>query len=204
MRNFEERKAEVFRRSEDRIKERKRKRNRILALCIPLCLVVTVWSVGVLPSLFAQKGNDAECEDDGSLYGDKAPGSEGSFIEESKTHNFVSVSVQGKGYTGEITDTVSVGKVFQNIYDILDANGGYKELIGDYTENLDDVENEDMAAESTLESERYIITLESSEGNNRVYILNGNILYDQALGEEISLTKEQLNDLLVALELADY
>ena len=42
MRSFEERKAEVFRRSENRIKERKRNRNRILAMCIPICLVITV------------------------------------------------------------------------------------------------------------------------------------------------------------------
>ncbi len=54
MRNFEERKAEVFRRSENRIKERRRSFKRMLAFCIPLCLIVTVLSVtmlyGILPS----------------------------------------------------------------------------------------------------------------------------------------------------------
>lgn len=42
-------KAEVFRRSEKRIKERRRMRRRVLALCIPLCLIVTIWSVSILP-----------------------------------------------------------------------------------------------------------------------------------------------------------
>ena len=56
MRNFEERKAEVFRRSENRIKERKRNRNRILAMCIPLCLVVTVWSIMILKPYAFEKG----------------------------------------------------------------------------------------------------------------------------------------------------
>ncbi len=51
MRSFEERKAEVFRRSENRIKERKRNRNRILAMCIPICLVITVWSIMILPTM---------------------------------------------------------------------------------------------------------------------------------------------------------
>lgn len=51
MRNFEERKAEVFRRSENRIKKRKRNRNRILAMCIPICLVITVWSIMILPAM---------------------------------------------------------------------------------------------------------------------------------------------------------
>ena len=205
MRNFEERKAEVFRRSENRIKEHKRNRNRILTLCIPLCIVLTVWSVATLPPFFSQKSNDAECEDGGSLNGDKASGSAGDFfIEESKTHNFIFVSVKGKGYDGKITDAAGVGNVFDTIYDILEANGGYKDIIGDYAENVVDAENKDLVAESTLESERYVITMKSSEGNKRVYILNGNILYDQAFGKEISLTQEQLNDLLVALELADY
>ena len=51
MRSFEERKAEVFRRSENRIKERRKARSRALAVCIPLCLIITVWSVMVLPAM---------------------------------------------------------------------------------------------------------------------------------------------------------
>ena len=51
MRSFEERKAEVLRRSENRIKERKKARSRALAVCIPLCLIITVWSVMVLPAM---------------------------------------------------------------------------------------------------------------------------------------------------------
>ena len=49
MRNFEERKAEVFRRSEKRIKERIRKRNNLLAAGIPMCLVFIVLSITFFP-----------------------------------------------------------------------------------------------------------------------------------------------------------
>lgn len=49
MRNFEERKAEVFHRSEERIHTRRKRRNCILAFCIPLCLILTVWSAGLFP-----------------------------------------------------------------------------------------------------------------------------------------------------------
>lgn len=49
MRNFEQRKAEVFRRSEKRIHTRRKRRNCILAFCIPLCLILTVWSAGLFP-----------------------------------------------------------------------------------------------------------------------------------------------------------
>ncbi len=57
MRNFEERKAEVFRRSENRIIERKRNRNHLLAWCVPMCLILTVWSVTILPAMMAVMGN---------------------------------------------------------------------------------------------------------------------------------------------------
>lgn len=49
MRNFEQRKAEVFRRSEERIHTRRKQRNCILAFCIPLCLILTVWLAGLFP-----------------------------------------------------------------------------------------------------------------------------------------------------------
>ena len=51
MRELNECKAEVFRRSDKRIKERRRKFNRVLALCVPLCLILTFFSVTILPSM---------------------------------------------------------------------------------------------------------------------------------------------------------
>ena len=57
MRELNECTAEVFRRSEKRIKERRRTRNRVLALCIPLCLIVTMWSVMFLPAMMPAGSN---------------------------------------------------------------------------------------------------------------------------------------------------
>ncbi|MBE5930862.1 MAG: hypothetical protein E7268_07410 [Lachnospiraceae bacterium] len=51
MRNLEDCKTEVFRRSEERIKERKRKRNRVLACCIPLCLLLVAGGLYIRPLL---------------------------------------------------------------------------------------------------------------------------------------------------------
>lgn len=50
MRELDECKAEVFRRSENRRKERKKRRNRVIAWCIPLCLLVALWSVASPPA----------------------------------------------------------------------------------------------------------------------------------------------------------
>ena len=51
MRNLEDCKAEVFRRSEERIKERKRKRNRVLTCCIPLCMLLVAGGFYIRPLL---------------------------------------------------------------------------------------------------------------------------------------------------------
>lgn len=63
MRELNECKAEVFRRSENRIKERKKNRNRILALCIPLCLILTVMSITILPAMMPIGNNKTANED---------------------------------------------------------------------------------------------------------------------------------------------
>ena len=75
MRELNECKAEVFRRSDNRIKERRRNRNRILAMCIPLCLVLTIFSVMMLPGMLPA-GMDKEPEADG-LSGNATSGDRG-------------------------------------------------------------------------------------------------------------------------------
>ena len=49
MRNFEERKAEVFRRSEKRIQERKQRRNHLIMACLPLVLCITILGAFLFP-----------------------------------------------------------------------------------------------------------------------------------------------------------
>ena len=49
MRNFEERKAEVFRRSEKRIKERKQRRKHLIMACLPLVLCITILGAFLFP-----------------------------------------------------------------------------------------------------------------------------------------------------------
>lgn len=51
MRNFEERKAEIFRRSEERIIEKRKKRSRIISICIPLLIFLGAYSIFILPAM---------------------------------------------------------------------------------------------------------------------------------------------------------
>lgn len=55
MRDLNECQAEVFRRSEKRIKERKQRRNHMLMVCVPLVLCITIAGVYYLPHM----GNDS-------------------------------------------------------------------------------------------------------------------------------------------------
>ena len=205
MRELNECRAEVFRRSENRIKERKRNRNRILAMCIPLCLIVMVWSVTILPGMLPA-GKDAAGENLAQTPGnledaDGAVGSAG----ESKTHGFVSVTVKDGEYTCELTDASVVNKVFQQIFDIQEANGEYKDSADMQEPEVDgDAEHKDAASNATTNAGSITITMTSADGSKRVYTLNGLTLYDETLEKGYELTEAQRNDLLVALELADY
>lgn len=61
MRKLEQCKAEVLLRSESRIKERRKKRRRIMTWCVPLALCVTVCLAALLPAMGdRQKSADRE------------------------------------------------------------------------------------------------------------------------------------------------
>ena len=86
MRDLNECKAEVFRRSDNRIKERRRYLSRILTSCIPLCLILTVFSVTILPAMMPAgkdyapgEGAQIENKDEGNTgaLGGKKPGYDG-------------------------------------------------------------------------------------------------------------------------------
>lgn len=59
MRDLEQAKAEVFRRSNARIKKRKTIRRSIIACCIPLVLCIGFWSVTILPAMMPAKASDS-------------------------------------------------------------------------------------------------------------------------------------------------
>lgn len=68
MREINECTAEVFRRSEKRIKERKRNRNRILMCCIPFLICFTIFSAAILPAMMPAKKGENLSDNYGSVY----------------------------------------------------------------------------------------------------------------------------------------
>lgn len=199
MRNFEERKAEVFRRSEKRIKERKRNRNRILAMCIPLCLLITVLSVTILPSLLPAYNKN--------MANDGTPEAVGGLT--STSAEFVSVSVSGDGLTQQTGILVeNMDKVAQIYYSIDSAfvnagesdnkhsagSGTTEEKVEDYGDNFSQSESTNLAS-------GYMITFTTGIGTQSVYTLNGYVLTDNDTNKSVTLTDTQRLQILDQLGL---
>ena len=198
MRNFEERKAEVFRRSENRIKERKRNRNRILAFCIPLCLIVTVWSIMILPAMMpASKSNNNAGEGMdimGSVDGTDAA--------------FVRVEVMSTGTATQSTilkdNADEVAQIYYTVQSsFVSSGGGNKESANDKAE--DDAlteENKDYSQSGTTNlSSGFRIIFTTENGAQTVYSLSGDKLLNETTKQETILTVDQRSNLLDMLGL---
>lgn len=74
MKELKEYKAEILRRSENRIRERKRAKTRILVLCASFCVVLASFSLAFLPSMLKGIAND-KSNHEGAAYTTEAEGS---------------------------------------------------------------------------------------------------------------------------------
>lgn len=74
MKELKEYKAEILRRSENRIRERKRAKTRILVLCASFCVVLASFSLAFLPSMLKGIAND-KSNHEGEAYTTEAEGS---------------------------------------------------------------------------------------------------------------------------------
>ena len=198
MRNFEERKAEVFRRSENRIKERKRNRNRILAMCIPLCLVITVWSIMILPAMLpANKSNNSAGEGMDIMGG--VDGTEAAFVR-------VEVVSTGTATQSSIQkdDVNEVAQIYYSVQSsFVNSGGGNKESAKEEAE--DDVlteENKDYSQSGTTNlSSGYRIIFTTENGAQTTYLLTGDKLVNETTKQETILTEDQRSNLLNMLGL---
>jgi len=196
MRNFEERKAEIFLRSEKRIKLKKRKRRQLLAFCIPVCLLGIV-SIALIPAL-PFVSDDAAYENNAPVSDDEVIADEDALTEE--IHNFVTVKINGadeQNYT--ITESSAVDDIFEQICTILSPYD-----ISDFSDGASSAADSNVLKDHTNGNKNsYIITLISSKDTKRTFTLYDNKLSDTALNIEIELTDNQLNELKTVLGLTD-
>ena len=205
MRNFDERKAEIFRRSEIRIKERKRNRKRILALCIPLCLCIAILSVIYLPDMMISSDKNNSTEEMNMADG----------VENSSEFIYTSLEITSNATATSGTVTSDIEKVdIENLYNIIQSAFAVED---DSVQSSQEQNTETQKGESAAGGENhsasdqtqtltkniiYTITFSGENGLKTIYTLDGNLLTNTATKQEILLTDNQLLELQKAFGLA--
>ena len=197
MRNFEERKAEVFRRSENRIKKRKRNRNRILAMCIPICLVITVWSIMILPAMMpANKSKNSAGEGMDIMGG--VDGTEAAFVR-------VEVMSTGTATQSAILkdDADKVAQIYHTVQSsFVNSGGDNKESVNDMEDDGLMEDNKDFSQSGTTNlSSEFRIIFTTENGSQTIYSLSGDKLINETTKQETILTEDQRSNLLDMLGL---
>ena len=203
MRNLDERKAEIFRRSENRIKERKRNRNRIFALCVPLCLCIAILSVIYLPDMMISPDKSNTAEDMNMAGG----------VENSSGFIYTSFEITSTKVAKSDTDKQNI----ENIYNIIQsafADNDYSDDVEQETADKSEFPQEQKPStqkgESALKGDEnfstdlveffskgvtYTLTFTADNGQKIVYTLCDNILTNETTNESVTVTEDQLKDL---------
>ena len=204
MRELNELKAEVFTRSEKRIKERKRNRNRIIALCVPLCLIISVLSVTLLRDFLPVSHDGTEL---GTLGTDNKYNGindeavlDGYSSSNSLTCSYTEVLVTTSDSAEEpvkITDKVKVTQIFSAVFVSDDSDPETSAGCG--KESFDSLESQDSNFEGR--PTEIVITFLTDDGAQTVYKLKENELWNEDEDTTTLLCDEQVEELKALLGL---
>lgn len=187
MRELSECTAEVFRRSDERIKSIKNVRKRVMTVCVPLCLFAVVMSAVFLPSVFNMAKKSGYGSDSGYYC------------------SVVKAEVKGAGGSRMVEDVNEAINIYFAVYDMFN-DGEAKEEPSAIEDVLSGGETEDQSESVELDSivyssnlyfweYKYDIIFYTESGDESVYTLCGNVLTDLATGETLTLTDEQTETL---------
>lgn len=182
MRSFEQRRAEIFRRSEERIKARKKRRCRVLAGCIPLVLCVCLYAA------FVQGGNmwdTAGHMQDSDAMENMGIDSNGAFSGK--------VQVSGGGVSLTYTDQSGVSEILGIIAGIT----AVPETV------LEAEANTVAVPEDAVREEGYVLICTDAQGSVTEYILTGSVLIERTTLTEHVLTEKEQDALRNVLGIPD-
>jgi len=206
MKNLEDCKAEVFRRSEERIKERKRTRNRVMACCIPLCVLLVAGGLCIRPLL-------EPMDEVGGLNGGptSVPGHEADGLVSGSTVTVTSVEVTDKTGETETVRNIAGTKTADELCRFMDrffgitmmketntADGAESDvtLHPDRDTLIDELEKKYGLEESLAD---YQLVFEKSTGEQTVFRIHENYLYNEDEDCMVRLSEEQLSELKALL-----
>jgi len=197
MKEISEYTAEVFRRSESRIKARRQRRNRILITCIPVALCLTICGTVLLLGIAPRGAGDPKKSVDAM---DGMGYSEHSSISSSVSK----ITVSAEGVSNTCTDTEKIMILLDRLQfpvpELPESNGIPGEGDLDNGKDLKEhVDKSDVYSDSSMTV--YTITVYFHEGDITKYQLSGNVLKDMTSNETYALSPKQLDELLKLLEL---
>ena len=194
MRNLMECQAEVFRRSEKRIKERKQRRKHVLMACIPLVLCLGVFSVIDSTNLKISTPTS-----NGSMDLYSAGAQEIQTESQSFVCSLAEIQVTGPDFS----------KTYRKVSDILEISDylhgfGYRSsesnsaasggLVGE-TQKEQSESDDSFGYIADCAAPGYKITLVMHEGGEEVYYLLGDTLENQITGQSFALGEKQVEKL---------
>ena len=181
--------AEVFRRSEQRIRQRKRTRNRLFALCIPFCLIALVSSALLLPGKMRTKNESAESHLSG--------------VDQELASPYAAVMILGDdAHSEKVTEQAAVAKAFAEIHSLFAAVDAADQN-ADVNFVAEDKNGEDARPDSISKGNGYTIIFTTEAGTETVYTLSGNMLLNNETNETIFLSDAQLARLMTALGISE-
>lgn len=194
MRNFEERKAEVFLRSKKRMNERKKRRDHILAFCVPLCLIGMLAAFLMLPT-------NKKMPPTGGEEG-------GAEIAEDSEMKFTRIEVVGPAMGDQSFVLNEDPEGVQLMYNGVQACFAVADDV--CRESASETLSDDLAPESggnyaqyatTTLSDGYRIVFSGKSGAQEIYFLSKDKLINAVTKEEVRLTEEKRLSLLELLGL---
>ncbi len=193
MREIRDCTAEVFRRSEKRIKARKQKRNRVLLCGGAMLICLTVLSVSLFPALRPLEKNDGVQENMGPPAGDPETGP--------APASYVRLEIQDNGqYDALIEEGTEVSRIYRRVEALLNSAAVRDEIA--LPESLPGAQEEDFCSATQEKQEGalgYTMTFSTAEGSTLIYCLTGNRLIDASTKQSVVLREEQLAELKEAL-----
>lgn len=198
MRDLNECTAEVFRRGEKRIRERRKNRIRVLAVCIPICLIAAIWSVMSLPAMIPLKEAYDRTHAPGAAVGNAG-------MDQSCPYTAVEIQDAGlfpEEHNGKVTDSAAVAEMFCAIHSLFSTRDGDNQNLIENFPALEEDEHRDLT-ESPGKSRGYTIAFTADDSSQAVYYLSGNTLVDVNTKETISLSDTQAAGLMAALGISE-
>lgn len=168
MRSFEERKAEILRRSNARIRARKKRRVGALLCCIPMFVCVTFFAVMILPAMMPA----------GSAAPDEKAAQDSLFCAD------ILVEIETDGYCRQYTDQNVIVEISNAIHAVTNAEND--PVLGETPAETTEIYLSDSKVVQTC-----TVTFTDREGNTTAYVLTERSLYAKETETTYALTNEQ-------------